>query len=58
MANYFNTLNLRQQRAQMGNCRCMGRDELADGARARPGTKVLIVVCGAPGRNQGLNMRD
>ncbi len=27
MANYFNTLNLRQQLAQLGKCRFMGRDE-------------------------------
>lgn len=26
MANYFNTLNLRQQLAQLGKCRFMGRD--------------------------------
>ena len=32
MANYFNTLNLRQQLAQLGKCRFMGRDEFADGA--------------------------
>ncbi|STG51488.1 ketol-acid reductoisomerase [Escherichia coli] len=29
MANYFNTLNLRQQLAQLGKCRFMGRDEFA-----------------------------
>ena len=34
MANYFNTLNLRQQLAQLGKCRFMGRDEFADGADA------------------------
>ena len=28
MANYFNTLNLRQQLAQLGKCRFMARDEL------------------------------
>ncbi|STW73697.1 ketol-acid reductoisomerase [Klebsiella pneumoniae] len=32
MANYFNTLNLRQQLAQLGKCRFMARDEFADGA--------------------------
>ena len=32
MANYFNTLNLRQQLAQLGKCRFMGRDGFADGA--------------------------
>ncbi|VEC61770.1 ketol-acid reductoisomerase [Klebsiella aerogenes] len=29
MANYFNTLNLRQQLAQLGKCRFMARDEFA-----------------------------
>ncbi len=32
MANYFNTLNLRQQLAQL-KCRFMARDEFADGSR-------------------------
>lgn len=32
MANYFNTLNLRQQLAQLGKCRFMARDEFADEA--------------------------
>ena len=32
MANYFNTLNLRNQLAQLGKCRFMARDEFADGA--------------------------
>ena len=35
MASYFNTLNLRQQLAQLGKCRFMGRDEFADGASFR-----------------------
>ena len=54
MANYFNTLNLRQQLAQLGKCRFMGRDEFADEASYLKGKKVVIVGCGA----QGLNMRD
>lgn len=29
MANYFNTLNLRQQLEQLGVCRFMDRDEFA-----------------------------
>ncbi|MDU3067615.1 MAG: NADP-dependent ketol-acid reductoisomerase [Escherichia coli] len=58
MANYFNTLNLRQQLAQLGKCRFMGRDEFADGASYLQGKKVVIVGCGAQGLNQGLNMRD
>ncbi|STF42617.1 ketol-acid reductoisomerase [Escherichia coli] len=39
MANYFNTLNLRQQLAQLGKCRFMGRDEFADGASYLQGKK-------------------
>ena len=58
MTNYFNTLNLRQQLAQLGKCRFMGRDEFADGASYLQGKKVVIVGCGAQGLNQGLNMRD
>lgn len=58
MANYFNTLNLRQQLAQLGKCRFMSRDEFADGASYLQGKKVVIVGCGAQGLNQGLNMRD
>ena len=46
MANYFNTLNLRQQLAQLGKCRFMGRDEFADGASSLQGKKVVIVGCG------------
>lgn len=49
MANYFNTLNLRQQLAQLGKCRFMGRDEFADGASYLQGKKVVIVGCGAQG---------
>ena len=41
MANYFNTLNLRQQLAQLGKCRFMGRDEFADGASYLQGKKVV-----------------
>ena len=51
MANYFNTLNLRQQLAQLGKCRFMGRDEFADGASYLQGKKVVIVGCGAQGLN-------
>ena len=58
MANYFNTLNLRQQLAQLGKCRFMQREEFADGCAALKGKKVVIVGCGAQGLNQGLNMRD
>jgi ketol-acid reductoisomerase len=58
MSNYFNTLNLREQLAQLGQCRFMNRDEFADGCNALKGKKVVIVGCGAQGLNQGLNMRD
>ena len=56
--NYFNTLNLRQQLAQLGKCRFMDKAEFADGCDALKGKKVVIVGCGAQGLNQGLNMRD
>ncbi|MGR3807043.1 ketol-acid reductoisomerase [Pasteurella testudinis DSM 23072] len=58
MSNYFNTLNLRQQLAQLGQCRFMAREEFADEANYLKGKKVVIVGCGAQGLNQGLNMRD
>ncbi|RXJ72991.1 ketol-acid reductoisomerase [Veronia nyctiphanis] len=58
MSNYFNTLNLREQLAQLGVCRFMDRDEFASEADYLKGKKVVIVGCGAQGLNQGLNMRD
>lgn len=58
MANYFNQLNLRQQLAQLGKCRFMGRDEFAGGVNFLKGKKIVIIGCGAQGLNQGLNMRD
>ncbi|TCS36423.1 ketol-acid reductoisomerase [Reinekea marinisedimentorum] len=58
MSNYFNTLNLREQLAQLGQCRFMDRSEFADECEALKGKKVVIVGCGAQGLNQGLNMRD
>ncbi|KDM92422.1 ketol-acid reductoisomerase [Photobacterium galatheae] len=58
MANYFNTLNLRQQLDQLGRCRFMDRNEFAQEAEYLKGKKVVIVGCGAQGLNQGLNMRD
>ena len=58
MANYFNTLSLRQQLDQLGRCRFMQRDEFAQGCDALKGKKIVIVGCGAQGLNQGLNMRD
>lgn len=58
MSNYFNTLNLRQQLAQLGKCRFMARDEFTAGADYLKGKKIVIIGCGAQGLNQGLNMRD
>ena len=58
MANYFNTLSLREQLAQLGKCRFMDSAEFSDGIAALKGKKVVIVGCGAQGLNQGLNMRD
>ena len=58
MTNYFNTLNLREQLAQLGQCRFMDADEFEEGANALAGKKVVILGCGAQGLNQGLNMRD
>lgn len=58
MANYFNTLSLREQLAQLGKCRFMDASEFSEGIEALKGKKVVIVGCGAQGLNQGLNMRD
>ena len=58
MANYFNTLNLRQQLSQLGQCRFMDKSEFANGCDLIKGWNIVIVGCGAQGLNQGLNMRD
>lgn len=58
MANYFNTLSLRDKLAQLGKCRFMEASEFSDGVSALKGKKIVIVGCGAQGLNQGLNMRD
>ncbi|MFY9152880.1 MAG: ketol-acid reductoisomerase [Prolixibacteraceae bacterium] len=58
MANYFNTLPLRLQLAQLGTCEFMDSSEFADGVKKLEGKKVVIIGCGAQGLNQGLNMRD
>lgn len=58
MTNYFNTLSLREQLAQLGKCRFMDTAEFSEGIEALKGKKVVIVGCGAQGLNQGLNMRD
>ncbi|RUA09682.1 MAG: ketol-acid reductoisomerase [Flavobacteriia bacterium] len=58
MTNYFNTLPLREQLAQLGKCRFMDTSEFSEGVSALEGKKIVIVGCGAQGLNQGLNMRD
>jgi ketol-acid reductoisomerase len=58
MANYFNTLPLREKLNQLGVCEFMDRSEFTDGVNALKGKKIVIVGCGAQGLNQGLNMRD
>jgi ketol-acid reductoisomerase len=58
MANYFNTLSLRDQLSQLGKCRFMESSEFEGGVDALKGKKIVIVGCGAQGLNQGLNMRD
>ncbi len=58
MANYFNTLALREQLTQLGKCRFMETAEFSEGVNALKGKKIVIVGCGAQGLNQGLNMRD
>ncbi len=58
MANYFNTLSLRDQLTQLGKCRFMNSSEFEEGVKALEGKKIVIVGCGAQGLNQGLNMRD
>ena len=58
MANYFNTLSLREQLLQLGVCEFMNRNEFENGVNALAGKKIVIVGCGAQGLNQGLNMRD
>ncbi|NOR28347.1 MAG: ketol-acid reductoisomerase [Lutibacter sp.] len=58
MANYFNTLSLRDKLDQLGKCRFMDSSEFSGGVEALKGKKIVIVGCGAQGLNQGLNMRD
>ena len=58
MANYFNTLPLRMQLAELGKCRFMHLDEFTEGVDALKGKKMVVIGCGAQGLNQGLNLRD
>ena len=55
--NYFNSLPLRLQIEELGQCRFMESDEF-DGVEELRGKKIVIVGCGAQGLNQGLNLRD
>ena len=55
--NYFNSLPLRLQIEELGQCRFMESDEF-NGVEALRGKKIVIVGCGAQGLNQGLNLRD
>ena len=54
MANYFNTLTLREKLEQLGKCRFMDASEFEDGVTALKGKKIVIVGCGAQGLNQQL----
>ncbi len=58
MANYFNSLSLRDQLNQLGVCEFMDISQFSDGVNALLGKKIVIVGCGAQGLNQGLNLRD
>jgi len=40
MANYFNSLPLREQLAQLAQCEFMGADEFNDGVAALKGKKI------------------
>jgi len=58
MANYFNTLSLREQLNQLGVCEFMNSKEFSAGVAPLVGKNIVIVGCGAQGLNQGLNLRD
>jgi len=58
MANYFNTLSLREQLAQLGKCEFMDPAEFSDGVAYLKGKKIVVIGCGSQGLNQGLNLRD
>jgi ketol-acid reductoisomerase len=58
MANYFNSLPLREQLNQLGTCEFMDKSAFVDGVNALKGKKLVIIGCGAQGLNQGLNLRD
>ena len=50
--NYFNSLPLRLQLEELGQCRFMDISEF-DGVEALKGKKIVVVGCGAQGLNQG-----
>ena len=54
MANYFNTLSLREQLAQLGKCEFMDPAEFSEGISFLSGKKLVVIGCGS----QGLNHRD
>ena len=58
MANYFNTLSLREKLNQLGVCEFLDGSNFTDGVNVLKGKKLVIVGCGAQGLNQGLNLRD
>jgi len=58
MANYFNSLSLREQLAQLGKCEFMDLSEFSDGVSYLSGKKIVVIGCGSQGLNQGLNLRD
>jgi ketol-acid reductoisomerase len=58
MANYFNTLSLREQLAQLGQCEFMDPAAFSDGVDVLKGKKLVIIGGGSQGLNQGLNLRD
>jgi ketol-acid reductoisomerase len=58
MANYFNSLPLREQLNQLAVCEFMQMSEFAQGVQALINKKLVIIGCGAQGLNQGLNLRD
>jgi len=55
--NYFNSLSLRLQLEQLGQCSFMNASEFS-GVDKLKGKKIVIIGCGAQGLNQGLNLRD
>lgn len=55
--NYFNSIPLRLQLAQLGTCEFLDRSGFS-GVEKLKGKKIVIVGCGAQGLNQGLNLRD